>query len=406
MRMSGTIYALTSLIGMGALTLSCSSQSKIEASPSSSQAPLHRIEHREDLDLQQEIDRIAEQFPRATIVLTAGTYRPQAEGQALLHLNSRHNGLKIRGEDRDRVILTAQASAVRYGILKAEGKLSAPAALAQSGSRAIVNHVVYFGDGVDSTTELSQLSITGARGYLTKTGEQQAEPDLQHLRRFIFYADGGGIKIWGRSSPQLRDLRIEDNWALYCGGGISIEQFAQTDEPVRIQRVIFKDNRVPLTGAAIDLLPGSSAVVEDSAFEGNLANDSWIEVSRVNEIRREFMRRQARSKTKDELPADQAKGPSGTGLSQFAKSSAVTVFRGSSIELRRSQFSNNSGGVDFLNFVRWYTMDEKIVRRRRQSLLEDLSFVNQRLHDIKGVRTFLGGEIRVQRLGLEKPIEE
>ncbi|HRK07434.1 MAG TPA: hypothetical protein PLZ57_06665 [Pseudobdellovibrionaceae bacterium] len=404
MRITRDVFNFASLMLVCALSLSCAGPPKRDRL-SESQRPLHRIEYREDLDLQQEIDKIAEKFPRATILLAAGTYRPQHEGQALLHLNSKHNGLKIMGEDRDRVILTAQASVARYEVLAAEGKLTAVAPLAPPESRVIVNHVVYFGDGVDSTTELSQMSITGARGYLTKTGERQAEPNTQHLRRFIFYADGGGVKIWGKSSPQLRDLKIEDNWALYCGGGVSIEQFAQTDEPVRIQRVIFKGNRVPLTGAAIDLLPGSSAIVEDSVFEANQANDSWIEVSRVNEVRREFMRRQPHTQGTDAHP-DQGQGPSGTGLSQFTKSSAITVFRGSSIELRRSEFKGNSGGLDFLNFVRWYSSDEKLIRRRRLSLLEDLSFARQRLHDIKGIGSFLGGEIRSQRIQLEKPIQD
>ena len=39
-----------------------------------------------------------------------------------------------------------------------------------------------------------------------------------------------------------------------------------------IENCVFRNNRAQITGAAVDLLPGSSAVISNCLFTGNLAN--------------------------------------------------------------------------------------------------------------------------------------
>ena len=365
---------------------------RVQSVESSAQSMrVHRILHHEAIDLQAEVDRIAKNHPRSTIVLSPGVYRPLREGIALLHLNRLHDGLKIKGEHRDTVILSAQALPEVADRIRNERLGSLQSRIPSE--NAIVSHIVYFGHGVTNDTELSNLTLKGARGFLTRKDEFVAEPYREFPRKFVKYADGGAVKIWGQSAPSLTELIIEDNWALYCGGGVSVEQFGMSSEPVRIRNVIFRDNRVPLTGAALDLLPGSSARVEDSTFDRNLANFEWVSLKVVDELRLQFLAQASESVRK--MVGVQS-GPTSSQTGPYAKSSAVTVFRGSWIELKRSQFIGNSGGIDFLNYVAWYTRSDHVLRPRRPSVLEGLRFQGQGLHDLKGIEGFAGGRVIVR----------
>ena len=98
-----------------------------------------------DDDLQAALDRAAQEGIRS-VVVHAGTYRPPEPRQALIWFNKRHNGLVVRAEGD--VTLTAANEA-----LADRQAASFP---------AVVNHVVYFGDGVGPTTTLSGFKITGA----------------------------------------------------------------------------------------------------------------------------------------------------------------------------------------------------------------------------------------------------
>jgi hypothetical protein len=77
----------------------------------------------------------------------AGTYRPSARGQALIWFNARHDGITL--EAVGDVILTAANPEV--------ADKSAPS------YPAVVNHVVYFGDGVSRKSVLRGFKITGAK---------------------------------------------------------------------------------------------------------------------------------------------------------------------------------------------------------------------------------------------------
>ena len=75
------------------------------------------------------------------VYVHAGTYRPAAHGQALIWFNRRHDGITL--ETVGEVVLTAANPAI------ADNK--APS------FPAVVNHVVYFGDGVIDEDRASRL---------------------------------------------------------------------------------------------------------------------------------------------------------------------------------------------------------------------------------------------------------
>lgn len=259
-------------------------------------------------EIQEALDRVASEGLAREVVVHSGTYRPQRSGQALIWFNERHDGIVL--EAVGEVVLTA-----------ANPELADPDA---DSFPAVVNHVVYFGDGISERTVLRGFKITGANNFVDRSeGEGSIErkfeePELQ--RALFFYTDGGGIKIFGRSYPTLEDLEIYDNYASPCGGGISIEHRGFNQRAVRVENTILRDNRAQVTGSAIDLLPGSSAIIENSLFIGNISNTGEDEISPKG---REYM------------------GESGSG--------ALTVFEGSRVLVDRSTFTGNWNGVDDLS---------------------------------------------------------
>jgi len=258
--------------------------------------------------IQEALERIASEGQARKVIVHAGTYRPQRSGQALIWFNERHDGIVLEAEGE--VVLTA-----------ANPELADPTV---DSFPAVVNHVVYFGDGISERTVLRGFKITGANNFVDRVegarslDRQFEEPELQ--RGLFFYTDGGGIKIFGRSYPTLDDLEIYDNYASPCGGGISIEHRGFNQRAVRIENTILRDNRAQVTGSAIDLLPGSSAIIENSLFIGNISNTGEDEISPKGW---EYM------------------GESGSG--------ALTVFEGSRVLVSRSTFTSNWNGVDDLS---------------------------------------------------------
>lgn len=303
-------------------------------------------------DIQKIVDEAATRTPKPKIIFTEGKYVPRRRGQALLHLNARHDGIEIRGEGK--VVLDASNPA-----LADPKEFSYPAA---------VNHVLYLGHGLTEKTKISGLTLTGAKGLFTRENQFEAEPDRSLERRVIFYADGGGIKVFGNSSPVLENLAIEGNRTAFCGGGISIEQMGLTNHPVRMKNIVFRKNEVALTGAAIDLLPGSHAVVEDSRFEENHANVPWITMKEVLSLRE-----------KQGFPR-----VGRIDWRKFENSSAITVFYGSSIEIRNSVLTRNSGGMDYNSYFRWYWRSPFSPIKELPSRIENVSFGENRLHATKG----------------------
>lgn len=220
----------------------------------------------EGQQIQAVLDAAAADPVHKHVMIHAGTYRPQYASQAMIRFHARHDGLLVEGEGRP--VLTAENPAA--------------ALPGSTGYPAVVNHVVYFGDGVSERTTLRGFTITGAAGFVTQQEtDGPIEPNADDTvlqKRLFFYLDGGAIKIFGQSSPVLDDLVIADNTTQLCGGGISVEHRGRPAGNVRILNCVFRNNRCPATGSAIDLLEGSSAEIENCLFVGNIANSGMAAV--------------------------------------------------------------------------------------------------------------------------------
>lgn len=231
----------------------------------------------------------------------AGVYRPGSRGQALIWFNKRHDGIRLEAEGE--VTLTA-----------ANPELSDPKT---TGHPAVVNHVVYFGDGISTNTILKGFRITGANGFMTTSRTRQLEPDETLSKGLFFFSDGGGIKIFGRSYPTILDVEVSGNFTRPCGAGISIEHLGHTQNFVRIENCIFRNNRTQVTGAAVDLLPpGSAAQIINCLFVGNISNTGIDTVAQRS------------------------------GEPPFTNSGVLTVFPDSRAWVKNCTFAHNRNAVD------------------------------------------------------------
>ena len=263
-------------------------------------------------DIQAMLEAAAKDPKRKRVIVHAGTYRPQRPGQAMIWFNQRHDGITLQAEGD--VILTA-----------ANPDLADKSAASYP---AIVNHVVYFGDGVSRKTMLRGFKITGANGYVTDSEEPVSiQPAVQATnleKAKFFYTDGGGIKIFGRSYPTIEYVEVADNYTSPCGAGVSVEHRGHTDgsrvQSVLLRHCIFRNNRCPISGAAVDLLHGSSAELTNCLFVGNLSNGPMNEMA--------------------ETPG-KWKPENGSG--------ALTLFPGSHVIVRRCTFTGNRNGIDDAN---------------------------------------------------------
>lgn len=237
-----------------------------------------------------------------TVYVHAGTYRPSARGQALIWLNARHDGITL--EAVGEVVLTAANPAI-----------ADPRAPSYP---AVVNHVVYFGDGVSRKTVFRGFKITGANNFTTGSGEKSPIESDEILKTAFFYTDGGGIKVYARSYPTIENVEVYDNYTSPCGGGVSVEHLGVMPESVLFRGCIFRHNRTQTTGAAVDLLRGSWATIENCLFVGNVSN---MGVDYVGLL------------TGGEYHPEHGSG-------------AMTVFQESRATVSRSTFTGNWSGVD------------------------------------------------------------
>ena len=250
--------------------------------------------------IQDALQQAAANPTNKVVRVHAGEYRPEARRQALIHFNRAHDGIHLLAEGA--VTLTA-ANPER--ILPSE-----------PGFPAVVNHVVYFGDGVSSNTVLSGFRITGANHFVTRENTREMEPDRTLPKNAFFYSDGGAIKVFGRSYPVLRRLEITDNYASPCGAGISVQHQGHRKDAVRILDCIFRQNRAQGTGAAVDLLAGSSAILVNCLFVGNASNLGEDPVAKVS------------------------------GERGFVNSGVLTIFWKSGAVVNHCTFTGNRNGVD------------------------------------------------------------
>jgi parallel beta helix pectate lyase-like protein len=252
--------------------------------------------------IQDALEAASKDPANKTVRVHAGTYRPPTKGQALIWFNRRHDGITL--EAVGDVILTA-----------ANPDAANPNA---PGYPAVVNHVVYFGDGVSPSTVLRGFKITGANNFTTGSGQTSPIESDDVRKTLFFFADGGGIKIYARSYPTIEDVEVVGNYSSPCGGGVSVEHLGQVQDAVTFRNCIFRNNRTQITGSALDLLHGSRATVENCLFVGNIAN---LGVDYVGLL------------TDGEYHAEHGSG-------------ALTVFEGSRATVSKTTFTGNWNGVD------------------------------------------------------------
>jgi len=250
--------------------------------------------------IQDALQEAAQNKTNKTVKVHAGVYHPNSKRQALIWFNKSHDGIRL--EAVGPVTLTA-----------ANPELSGP----QSPSfPAIVNHVVYFGDGISSNTLIQGFRVTGANHYITEKLTQQMEPDTTIPKNLFFYSDGGAIKVFGRSYPTIRDVEVVENYASPCGAGISVQHQGFNQSSVLIENCVFLRNRTQVTGAAIDLLEGSAARIINCLFVGNISNAGEDVVARRS------------------------------GERPFTNSGVLTIFPNSRAALRDCTFTGNRNAVD------------------------------------------------------------
>ena len=259
-------------------------------------------------NIQDAIELAAKNPTNKAVKVRAGVYHPKALRQAMIWFNRAHSGVRV--EAIGDVTLTAANPA-----LARQSHRSFP---------AVVNHVVYFGDGVEADTLLKGFRITGANAYVTDKFMKQLEPDESVPKNSFFLTDGGGIKIFGRSYPVLEDLEIVDNYATPCGAGVSVQQQGFNTNFVVMRNCVFRNNRAQVTGSAVDLLAGSSAHLINCLFVDNASNLGEDIVGKRS------------------------------GEPPFTNSGVLTVFQKSKVFVENCTFTGNRNGVDDLGGLSVY----------------------------------------------------
>jgi hypothetical protein len=252
--------------------------------------------------IQDALEAAAKDRAKKMVYVHAGTYRPSKKGQALIWFNARHDGITLQAVGD--VTLTAANPAI--------ADPDAPS------HPAVVNHVVYFGDGISQKTVLRGFTITGAKNFTTGSGDKSPIEADEIRKTLFFYTDGGGIKIYARSYPTIEDVEVFGNYTSPCGGGVSVEHLGMIQQGATFRNCIFRNNRTQTTGSAVDLLHGSRAVLEHCLFVGNVAN---LGVDYVGLL------------TGGEYHPEHGSG-------------AMTVFEGSTATVSRCTFTGNWNGVD------------------------------------------------------------
>ena len=179
-------------------------------------------------DIQAALEAVARRPGKGTIRVHAGTYRPATAGQAFLFLNARHDGVTL--EAVGDVVLSA-----------GNPEIADPAAPSYP---AVVNHVVYFGDGISRATTFRGFKVTGANGFVLGPSELMTvhtaddleksaayrtlapspiESNSRLKKTHYFYADGGGMLIYGRSYPTIEAVEFQGNVGSVCAGGVSVQ---------------------------------------------------------------------------------------------------------------------------------------------------------------------------------------
>jgi len=250
--------------------------------------------------IQDALQQAASNKTNKVVKVHAGEYRPNSKRQALVWFNKTHDGIRLEADG----LVTLTAANSQLGL---SSEPSFP---------AVVNHVVYFGDGVSSNTLLKGFRITGANNFVTKEGTREMEPNRTIPKNYFFYSDGGAVKVFGRSYPTIQNIEVVDNYTSPCGAGISVQHQGYKKDSVLIENCVFLRNRAQGTGAAVDLLAGSSARIFNCLFVDNVSNTGEDPVAKVS------------------------------GEKPFVNNGVLTIFWKSSAIVQNCTFTGNRNGVD------------------------------------------------------------
>ena len=298
------IESLLSLYMAIALTISVSGCARSEPNQFPDSENVYHVYPGESI--QSALNAAAKNNSANRVLVHAGIYQPTEPSQALIFFNSAHDGITLEADGK--VILTAANPK-----LADRSKASYP---------AVVNHVVYFGDGISRKTIFRGFHITGANNFVTRSDKpvciEQLPSDSPLKKRIFFYSDGGAIKIFGRSYPTIEGTEIYNNYASPCAGGVSVENQGFNQQAPLLKNCIFRNNRSQVTGSAVDVLPGGNAVIENCLFVNNIANTG----------------------------EDYIGQRSGNEYNKKHGSGALTVFRRSKAKIIRCTFTGNWNGID------------------------------------------------------------
>ena len=308
--------------------------------------------------IQDALEAASKDSAKKTVYVHAGTYRPSKKGQALIWFNARHDGISLQAVGD--VTLTAANPAIADADVP-----SYP---------AIVNHVVYFGDGISPKTVLRGFKITGAKNFTTGSGDKSPIESDEIRKTLFFYTDGGGIKIYARSYPTIEDVEVFGNYTSPCGGGVSVEHLGQIQQAATFRHCVFRNNRTQTTGSAVDLLHGSHAALDNCLFVGNVAN----------------------------LGVDYVGLLAGGEYHPENGSGAMTVFEGSKAAVSRCTFTGNWNGVDD-NGTRSSYVDSIFWKNTLSGGISAAPRYELDITDGSGVRgTFIHGDVNDLRGTIDK----
>jgi hypothetical protein len=117
---------------------------------------------------------------------------------------------------------------------------------------AVVNHVIYFGDGV------SRKTVCGGSGLPapTTSGSGRSRLSVRRDPEDAVLLLTAAIRSM-RGYPTIENVEVYDNYTSPCGAGVSVEHLGQTQDSARFRNCVFRNNRTQTTGSAVDLLHGS-----------------------------------------------------------------------------------------------------------------------------------------------------
>ncbi|MEW6359276.1 MAG: right-handed parallel beta-helix repeat-containing protein [Planctomycetota bacterium] len=188
--------------------------------------------------------------PGETVLIHPGTYRPARPGEAMIVFKAEKNGVTLRGAGQSPAEVVIDA-----------------------GRQAL--HVIFFDQGIDRSTVVENLTITGGYAFPGKLLPSNYKPVLRpEIDTFDndFYHDGAGLMLF-LSSPTIRNCRIINNGAKRCGGGISV--FCPSEAAFPAQGPLIFGNEIRNntvdegTGGGVDVYFRAKADIVNNLFVGN-----------------------------------------------------------------------------------------------------------------------------------------